>query len=437
MNTISMSAAIGALALLAVPSRADVLIVDTDHPAPFRQIQEAIDVAQDGDTIVVRPRVDYRARMDGFVIDGKALTIHGMDAEFLLTGKATIRSIPAGGTVVLRGLDINRRTRDDPHAHDVDPLSPGAPGIGLVVAECAGAVSLQSCSVEGGFISGWTGGPSQGGIELVDVSSFSAVDCRLRGGAVSTGMRIVRSRATLYRSDVFGGIGLGDTGYNPTSGDGALGVDVRGRSFLWIGDSSIEGGPGGIAYCIGTGSCPATVGDGGTGMTVESASQVYSLASVVRGGPVGYTDPSFGWIDNPPSIGVALTGQIDIIPGAQRSVQCAPMVASGSSLPMTFTGLEGEEVQLLVGGGTAFRFFGSLTGAFMVRDLLQVSPQGSWPTMPGSGSLARDITLPQVAAGEVRTMTVQAFFRSPGSMTRFRISNPQTVTVFGAGVPIP
>lgn len=437
MNTTSMGAAIGVLAVLAVPSRADVLIVDTDHPAPFRQIQEAIDVAQDGDTIVVHPRIDYRARMNGFVIDGKALTIHGMDAEFLLTGKATIRNIPAGETVVIRGLDINRRTRDDPQAWDFDPLSPSNPGIGLVVADCAGAVSLQSCSVEGGFISGWTGGPSQGGLELSDVSSFSAVDCRLRGGAQSTGMRIDRSRATLYRSEVFGGIGLGDTGYNPTSGDGALGADVAGRSFLWIGDSLIEGGPGGTAYCIGTGSCPANVGDGGTGMTVESASQIYSLATEVRGGPIGYTDPSFGWINNFPTIGVALVGQLDVIPGAQRSVHFAPMVASGTPLPMTFTGVEGEQVQLLVGDGTGFRFFGPLIGAFVVRDLLHISPQGSLPTMPASGSLTQNVSLPQVVAGDVRTMTVQAFFRSPGSMTRFRISNPQTVTVFGAGVAIP
>ena len=84
--------------LLVLPQ---VLVVGPGEP--FVTIQPAIDAAQDGDVVLVRP-----GTYAGFVVDGKSLVVHA-DGAVTLTESVEksciqVQNVPAGSRVVVRGF---------------------------------------------------------------------------------------------------------------------------------------------------------------------------------------------------------------------------------------------------------------------------------------------------------------------------------------------
>ncbi|MCH2144284.1 MAG: right-handed parallel beta-helix repeat-containing protein [Phycisphaerales bacterium] len=107
--TIILSTVFGIVA----PVHADVITVDDDGPADFDTIQAAIDVATDGDEILVAPG-DYFANGDQ-VVDtlGKAIVVRALQGEgpAVIQGEGIRRGIICrsgeGGDTIIEGFVIN------------------------------------------------------------------------------------------------------------------------------------------------------------------------------------------------------------------------------------------------------------------------------------------------------------------------------------------
>ena len=114
----SVSTCLALLVGVAAGARADVVAV----PAGIGNLQAAIDAAADGDVLLLA---------GGFhgidvVIDGKALTLATDDVVQAAMAQLTVRNLPAGSRVLLRGLLVTG-------------TSLGAQA-GLTVEQCADSV---------------------------------------------------------------------------------------------------------------------------------------------------------------------------------------------------------------------------------------------------------------------------------------------------------
>jgi hypothetical protein len=91
------------LVLLAPPARADVLVVDASGGGDFSSLQAAIDAALDGDVLLVRSGA-YGA----LTVDGKALDVFADSGALVrVSGSSTLRNLPAGGALVLSGIEFD------------------------------------------------------------------------------------------------------------------------------------------------------------------------------------------------------------------------------------------------------------------------------------------------------------------------------------------
>ena len=102
------------LLLLAVPCRAEIIIVDDDGPADFNNIQAAIDYSSHWDTIYVLPGIYYTGYENhGICFRGKAITVRSVAPEYPYIVAATIidcdanASNPHRGFIFQSGEDAN------------------------------------------------------------------------------------------------------------------------------------------------------------------------------------------------------------------------------------------------------------------------------------------------------------------------------------------
>ena len=410
----------------------DLHTVDVHGDGDFLTIQDAVNAAADGDTIIVHVPDDPLQFQSGFTVDGKSLVIDGVPggpmpgSNYLdprvIIGPVVVRGLSASETVVLRGLHFNR-----PSGTGSSP--PFAPG--LFIESCIGSVRVEECTVRG---------PAPGVIPALrasfaeDVTIVESIVVGSVSVAGDSGGAIVieESRAAIFESTIDGRDGWDSHDYNGTvhGGDGGIGVALVGRSFAWIGGSTIRGGNGGHASCSGSNPCNTRGGDGGAGLSCSPSSVCITLEAEITGGEGGRG--SFGTSNTDGADAPASIGSPFDVPGAQRRIEVDRAQRDGTPTPVRIVGTEGEVVSIQIADAGGLRYLGWQFGMYSLRPPL-AAPTVELGPIPASGVLEAQIDLPSVDPSGARTFHIQATCRS--APNRFRQTAPAAITCYGVDAP--
>jgi hypothetical protein len=388
-----------AFALLAVPLRAEgARIVDAPGLPPFTNLQEAVDAATDGDTILVA-----QGSYDGFTIDNKTLSIVAVPSHDVeIEGTVQILDLALERKVLLSNLKMVGQSQ----------IAVSDPG--LIVENSLGDVRIEGCTIEGG--AGWyphvLGPFGDGGHASIVEESSSVVfshstitggagagdlSCMYGcgGGTGGVGLFLESCSAALYQCSIRGGLG----GPADQAGYGGHGGSLH-EAWLFAAGTSFTGGNGGEGDCL-FGAGPP--GNGGTGLYVGAGASADLLASGTFGGAGGI---GYGCTQNGQSgPGLGGPGQVTQHPGALRLLGTQGLEFDRSTLEIQVKGEPGDQVWLNVGLEPGFHFLPSIPGAQLVRGgRVSSTPQ----VIPSSGLLAISIQLPDLITEADRALYMQS-----------------------------
>lgn len=381
-NSTSASFVSFAVLLFAAVARADVRVVSATGGAPYTSIQAAVNAANDGDVILVRPG-SYSA----FVVTNKALDIVA-DPLASVTGGTLVQSLTATRSVTLSGF--------------VFASTNFVPALRLL--NNTGAVRMQGCDASGPTNSLPNGGAP--GLDVANSLDVAVVRGYLggsngptNGGDGRPALTCTSSRIALY--DVEARAGSGGNDYPDYPGDpyvyagyGGNAVDALSNLFSFAAGSQLFGGNGGIGYG------GATQGVGGVAISYQLTAGHLLGNLLVSGLP-----PPLGW-----------TPANDLA-GSARHVSGVRPLREGQPLQLHFTGLPGEEVLLHTGDREQFQYAGALRGVRLVRTKLPGQPPNpvlQVGTIGASGILTWTTTVPDLGSGvESKRVLIQPSFRDP------------------------
>ena len=331
-------------------------IVDPLGGGDFAQLQGALGVAANGDTIIVRDGM--YALPPATVVDGKGLTIIGEEGAVpRISGTIEFRDTMEGFPTVLQNLVIES--------------GPGIANGTLVFRDCEGPVWLDEVVVQSS--------PSAGpGILLIDVSAASLNFCEATGGVAesasssrSPGLRVESSRAFLTSCTLAGGASPRGSSMIVDGDPGILVIEsqVRFQGCMILGgdgadgvDTTSPGGGGGFP----TGPpSPQTgcldPGNGGDSILVQGSNNDIKFDQLTNGSfmpgtggmavpcSLAIASPGIGYNDQ----GVSTSGPATPLPARILSISTAAAVQQvpnqPTSIELTVTGNSGDYFVLRAG----------------------------------------------------------------------------------------
>jgi hypothetical protein len=295
--------ALFAVALCAGPARADVIVVDfVGGPgSDYTFLWEAVDAAQDGDTLLIRSGI-YNAWP---TLDGRALSFIGDGPNVQWDGLVTVRNLAAHQKVVFRGITLGY-------------------GGAIELDDNEGVLYVEDCTI----LADQQGGPGQyaairaidSRVVVTDSIILGSINYAIHGAPPTPGIEAIRSELVITNSAVYGG--PGDDPYD-VAVQGAAGM-VLDDSLVRVQDSTIEGGYGASAM-------------GGTGLVAANGSSLRLLQSSVSGGngsPGGIVQTVDG------------SSQVMALSGAAHALPSVSPVREGESYVVTVQGAPGDAVWL-------------------------------------------------------------------------------------------
>ncbi|MEZ6015385.1 MAG: right-handed parallel beta-helix repeat-containing protein [Planctomycetota bacterium] len=403
---------------------AQTFLVDAGGGGDFSSLQAAVLAVPDDSVLRLVSWPDPAAGSYGSMeLSGKSLTVYGL-----------------GGTPV--NVDWVRIADLDPLQsvtfHNVHFFTANETKPALEVVDCAGTVRLHGCRLSSMEHSSSSPRPT---LLMVNQAADVTLDrCTVDGaeGSFRPGVLIEDSRLTATRSSLIAGdASLAFALNEPRDGDsGRTGVEVRGRSFVWLGDCLVEGGDGqsiqnGYAF-MGL----ARGGDGGTGLLVAPGASCVLVDTVLRAGaPGGYYDWFGSGPHNPGALGADLVGAAQSVAGEQRALDVMqPMLSSNEPLVLRAQGLPGEHVTLYGSRTAGFRFLGPLIGVFGLRvpDPTLTLTAG---VIPASGVLEFHFDPPLPTGMPLDRLDLQAVCRT--GVDRFRVTNVASIVRLDPTLPRP
>jgi len=360
----------------------EVWKVDDSGGADFTDIQPAIDAADHGDTILVRP-----GSYGGFTIVDKSLSlvVDGGQSPRIRT-IATIAGLAADHPVTLAGLNLRR---------------------GLVIIDSDGEVLCSDLVCEWPELTTSNTSLSHR-VSNCETVVFSRCSLKGRDGAM-----------VYWNYDTWDGV------------DGENGLDVQGSRVALYG-CQVQGGTGGDCIDGNSWVCEdARPSSGGDGIEASANSYLYVDDTVATGGPKGYDDLTCSWDFPPGEDGV----DVRLLSGSTTTSAAAPVISlAGTTLvrandqaSLEISGPAGAPALLLWADGPHWRELGPVIGP------LHLSSQGlhakALGTIPGSGVLSASFTPPALLPGEEnRRLFVQAFVLGSGTPGRL-LGTPSSLDV--------
>jgi len=348
-------------------SRAWVVAQEFGPGVDAIEIGDAVDLASDGDLILVRS-----GAYDPFEVVGKSLTIQGDPSAAVMPEfqdeepetAVTIVGLAANQSVTLNDLVLFQ------FGSGPNPL--------IDVRDCSGPVTFEN--IFGDFLGGFTA------LEVADSSSVTVSNSHIQvsilepeSGPATDAPAIdaLRSNVFVHESTIFGATGHGAVQQHATvlpPSDGAPGARLIGSS-LTLAGSFLGGGNGGSAF----GLC-GLPGAGGAGVVMDAdgllGSSLLLQDSAPFGGFGGGASGECGFAPGPMGEDFEIVaGTIQVVPGSTRDFGFASPVIEGAALSSTFNGQDGDLVFLLIGteplGGTFVAGLASTlhTAPFLISNL--------------------------------------------------------------------
>ena len=379
--------ALAALAMLAAPARAGVLVVDASGGGEFTSLPLALAGAQDGDTVLVRPG-NYVVPVSPPVVVDRSLTIAGDGTGPVFTGPIKVIQNVPGKRVVLRNLVAS--------AQGFNNLFEG-------LSVQGGDVLAEDCSFQGhdGMVS--IGGTAGFAGARVDSGHLVLVRCTVTGGRgtdtffpyVPNGTRggdgvQAFARVSIYGSTILGGDGGDFVGFGGAQGTGGVGgAGVWGElCSVFLGGTTAQGGDAGDGDLITQSPLDYAGGDGGTlvgpcDLRVVGTLFVGGAGGQIAGGGIGQTGSSLN----------AIFSTVIEYPGPYRSYQLGPATPEGSSVQLDYAGVQGDLVLLFVALSPAGAPLPGKQGVWHLGTPL-LGPYLFGPVSAADGTLSLSILVP-------------------------------------------
>ncbi|MDF1799479.1 MAG: hypothetical protein P1V81_09910 [Planctomycetota bacterium] len=410
LNTIRSLIAL-ALCTLALesPVLAKVHIVDPGGGSAWAEIQFALNVAVDGDTILVRSGM-YQP----FDIVGKAVTIVGdTGAGVVVAGGIQVRDLQLGQNVVLRNLTLVG-----------DQSTILLRENGLRVEDCLGAVRVEGCWIFGSFGHGASGGSELPGRPAVfakvarDLAFHSCVivggkgAASLTGGPYSAGghgAEVAGSVVSFHACQVSGALGA----FGDDLGDGAPGghgLFARADPAHPLQATRVHGAGSAFSGANGTTDALCFVaGSGGDGVRLED---VGTIATLLDNSYVWGQKGSCGIFGSDgQAISVGAGASYHALGGDSRDVGSNAPVRELGTLNLSFSGEAGDLGLLLLSAGPAH--VGSLpwSGTQLISLPLIAPSIVAAKALPVGGTVQAQLPIPNLPAGvEGMTLYTQGVF---------------------------
>ncbi len=398
-----------ALAAAASPLRAEgARIVEAPGLPPFINLQEAVDAANDGDTILVA-----EGSYDGFTIAGKSLNVVAAPQQQVsIQGSVRVIDIGLDQCVLLSGVKVlGVKTYPVP-----EPC--------LIVSNSLGHVRVDNCEFIGGsgWYPVWWGGPYGAGGDAISVNlgtRMALSHCTIRGGIGAgnaesewypggeggKGLRLATSYVSVDRCSIQGGDG-GDGVHGGRGGDGCSAQS----SWLFSAGNAFHGGNGGDVYCL---FSPNHGGDGGAGLYVSAGSQAELLNDTFLGGAGGIGKfCSTG--NGQPGLGLAGPGLANLHAGTARELWTSRVVFDESTWTVWVTADPGDQVWLQIATRPSFFLEPSIPGVQLAHNAQ--APPLFGGVVPSSGQLQIQFAPPNLTTDIGRVFYLQGVGRDlPGN----------------------
>jgi hypothetical protein len=382
---------------LVAPLRAGVIVLDAAGAGDYTQFLPAFAAAADGDVLLVKPGQYYGLQV--FPPLAKAITIVGdPGGSRPAIADLVMQALPAGRTLVLRGLDLE-----------------AAVFRGLDVFDCAGAVVIEDCVIKGAV--GWGESPVSpagwSGARLQDCASVSFVRCNFVGGRGTdesldgplpfgpgdggAAAEIRASHVAFHDCTLTGGAG-GQGSFN-TGANGGAGLLLIASSAL-ISGCLAQGGAGGTDCSAA--QLPAWC-NGGPGVELVSGSTLQVLEGSWTGGVAGAGAGGQPGLPGVPFVGPV--GQPTVFVGTARSIDITSPVREQQTGTLQLDGLPGDVVLLFMAfGGASVPLPGKQGWLALAPPML--GPVVFGPIVDPSGVQALGFTAPDVLPAALEGVTV-------------------------------
>lgn len=320
----------GLLLLLPAPSAAQtVWTVGQPSGADFTEIQDAVDAASSGDTILVRTGFYGR-----FEIDGKGLCIAAEEGSTPTLqdtppeGGALIavRNLAAGQAVTIRGLTAFLGQVFHPSVYGIDL----ADDLGPVWIEDVEVTMFHPFVQEYGSLHA---------LRVRDSVSVVVVDADLFGHRSSQGLDAEGSNVFAFGTRFRGGPGAFDP-FAPLNFDGGHGARVVGGQLFASGCTFLGGAGVGPALL----DCSVGPSDGGDGVHLGGGAPRFDYVDSELGGGAGGAHQFCAALPDgqPGAPVVAETGTVAPVAGLARSIASPATVREGEPQTLAFAGQPGE-----------------------------------------------------------------------------------------------
>ncbi|MBM3984757.1 MAG: hypothetical protein FJ296_03555 [Planctomycetes bacterium] len=388
-------------------AHAGVLLVDPADPNGFAQIQPAVDAALSGDIVLVRPLADANARYEPFTVGGKTLAICGDDKLGVVRcASLVIGTVPAGDVVIVRELDLQ--------------APEGLPAISVAAGD--GAVRLEDLTATGG--TNLASGPRPA-LVVSWSKSVVATYCRLTGGAAMPGgpfvmgapaLDMLGSEISVRGGTLAGGKGADNLAEAPLPGGRGGPGSISQGGKLFISNTMVLGGGGGLSGCVDPIGCDC--GDsGGGGDAIAMTDTILNVeASTLVPGSGG---PPICQGNGPTGLPiVASGGVVTEAPGPVHDYWMSSPVVTPEKTSYHFHGVMGEAVVLSASSTSAMFWLPKFNGYLYsgIPDLLNFYTLRILDTPSGIHNTTHPTPPPPPGIDSYIGYT-QAFFVAPSGTT--------------------
>jgi len=430
-SPLCLVAVVLALAALAPPAAAGVIVVAMDGSGDTFSITNALNLAAPGDVILVREGSYFGIGPldpEAFHYIDKPVTIVG-EGTGPLVGMMRIFDIPAGQEVVLRNLKLT------------GPFGSGIFLEKLGVRDCAGTVVVEDCQLVGlaGTFADLEGFP---GVDVRNSAGVTFTRCTIRGGTGMSslsafpfgvvpgpggpGLLVDGSKVALQHCTVTGGAGGVDTVEPIESKPGGDALSIAENSTLFVAGGSITGGK---ASDGGSPELPLEAA-GGDGIVQTGSFSTLRLVGVTPQGGAGgvMSDASTGPDGAPMSI---TAGSVETFGELARGTSMPATLNLGEVATLQVSGAPGELAKVIVGLDLLHAQLGGKKGVFNLSGSL-IGPV-VLGTIPPSGVLELPVSFPSGSLLGLEGLRVQLqglTFGAEGLM----FANPTTTLVLVEGL---